>query len=61
MIADLSSGRPANPFERKMYVAAAHDPVVYAAFEGIGSRRRSPLTIFNPRVLMRVALAGKSR
>jgi menaquinone-9 beta-reductase len=61
MIADLASGRPANPFERKMYFAAAHDPVVYAAFEGIGSRRRSPLTIFDPRVLARIAWAEKTR
>jgi menaquinone-9 beta-reductase len=61
MIADLASGRPANPFERKMYIAAAHDPLVYAAFEGVGSRRRSPLSIFNPRVLTRIARAEKTR
>jgi flavin-dependent dehydrogenase len=53
-IADLSSGRKANPFERRMYRAAAHDTVVYEAFEGIGSRRCSPLTIFKPGVLWHV-------
>jgi flavin-dependent dehydrogenase len=53
-IADLSSGRKANPFERRMYRAAADDTVVYEAFEGIGSRRCSPLTIFKPGVLWHV-------
>jgi flavin-dependent dehydrogenase len=61
VIADLASGRRANPFERKMYRAAAHDPVVYAAFEGVGSRRRSPFTLFNPPVLARVLTAEKTR
>jgi flavin-dependent dehydrogenase len=60
-IADLSSGRTANPFERRMYRAAAHDKVVYEAFEAIGSRRRSPFTIFKPRVLWHVLRAESPR
>ncbi len=61
LIADLASARPANPFEKAMYRAAAHDPKVYAAFEGVGSRRKSPATMFDPRVLARVVRAEKTR
>jgi 2-polyprenyl-6-methoxyphenol hydroxylase-like FAD-dependent oxidoreductase len=55
VIADIASGRPANPLERRMYAAAAHDDDVFHAFEGIGSRRRSPATLFAPRTLARLA------
>jgi flavin-dependent dehydrogenase len=61
LIADLASARPANPFERAMYRAAARDPKVYAAFEGVGTRRRSPATMFDPRVLARMLLPEKTR
>jgi 2-polyprenyl-6-methoxyphenol hydroxylase-like FAD-dependent oxidoreductase len=54
-ISDISSGRPVNAFERRMYRAAARDQVVCAAFEEIGTRRRSPARIFAPRVLARIA------
>jgi 2-polyprenyl-6-methoxyphenol hydroxylase-like FAD-dependent oxidoreductase len=54
-IADISSGRPVNAFERRMYRAAARDQVVCSAFEEIGSRRRSPARMLDPRVLARIA------
>jgi menaquinone-9 beta-reductase len=50
-IADLASGRPANPLERMMYRAAVDDDDVFHAFEAIGSRRRSPATLFTPRTI----------
>ena len=52
---DIASGRPINPIERRLYRAAARDPVVRRAFEQVGSRRRSPARILDPRVLARVA------
>lgn len=54
MIADVSSGRPMNLFERRMSRAAAHDPVVRRAFEAIGSRSEPPSAMLRPRVLARV-------
>ena len=48
---DIASGRPVNAFERRMYRAAARDRVVRRAFEQIGSRRRSPALMFDPRLL----------
>ncbi|HKN94622.1 MAG TPA: NAD(P)/FAD-dependent oxidoreductase [Thermoleophilaceae bacterium] len=61
LIADLSTARKANPFERRMYQAAARDPVAFAAFEAVGARRRSPLTMFSPRVLAHVLRPQKVR
>ncbi|HEX6460006.1 MAG TPA: FAD-dependent monooxygenase [Thermoleophilaceae bacterium] len=61
LIADLATARKANPFERRMYIGAAHDPVVYAAFEAVGARRRSPLTIFSPRVMAHMLRPQKVR
>jgi hypothetical protein len=58
MIADLSSGRPANPFERRMYKRALRDDVVMSAFEEVGSRRSSPAVIFRPRVLAHILRPG---
>jgi 2-polyprenyl-6-methoxyphenol hydroxylase-like FAD-dependent oxidoreductase len=54
-ITDISSGRPVNAFERRMYRAAARDQVVCSAFEEVGSRRRSPARMLDPRVLARIA------
>jgi hypothetical protein len=34
------------------------DDEVYGTFEGIGSRRRSPATLFAPGTLARMARAG---
>ena len=55
MISDLASGRAINPIERRLYRAAARDRVVRSAFEQVGSRRRSPARMLDPRVLARVA------
>jgi len=55
MISDLASGRPINPIERRLYSVAARDPVVLRAFEEVGSRRRSPARMLDPRVLARLA------
>jgi flavin-dependent dehydrogenase len=54
MISDLASGRRINPFERRLYRAAAGDDVVRRAFVEVGSRWRSPARIFDPRVMTRV-------
>jgi flavin-dependent dehydrogenase len=55
MICDIASGRPINPIERRLFRAAARDHVVRDAFERVGSRRRSPASMLDPRVLARVA------
>jgi len=57
MIADLASGRPANPMERRLYRAAVEDDDVFHAFEAIGSRRHSPATLFAPRTMARLAFS----
>ena len=53
---DFASGRPINPFERRLYRAAARDRVVRRAFEQVGTRRRSPVRMLDPRVLARLGL-----
>ena len=58
MIADLSSARPANPFERLMYRAAARDVEVVREFARVGSRRAAPVHILKPRTLTRMVRAG---
>jgi hypothetical protein len=60
-ISDLASARPANPLERAMYRAAVTDDRVFYAFEAIGSRRRSPATLFMPRTLTRIARTTMTR
>ena len=40
-----------------MYHAAVSDDDVWRKFEAIGSRRRSPVTLFAPRTLMHMARA----
>jgi menaquinone-9 beta-reductase len=54
-ITDMASGRLLNAGERRLYRAAARDRVVRRAFEQVGSRRRSPARVLDPRVLVRVA------
>jgi menaquinone-9 beta-reductase len=54
LISDIATARPANPIERAMYRGAATDDHVYRTFEAIGSRRRSPATLFAPRTLARL-------
>ncbi len=56
MITDIASGRPINPIDRRLYRAAARDRVVSRAFEEVGSRRRSPARMLDPRVLARIGL-----
>jgi 2-polyprenyl-6-methoxyphenol hydroxylase-like FAD-dependent oxidoreductase len=58
LITDLASGRPTFSLERRLYRAAARDRVVRRAFEQVGSRRRSPARLLDPRVLVRVAVSG---
>jgi flavin-dependent dehydrogenase len=61
-IADLASGRRANPLERQMYRAAVDDDVVFDAFNAVGSRRRLPATLFAPRAMAALARsAAQSR
>ncbi|HEX5851950.1 MAG TPA: NAD(P)/FAD-dependent oxidoreductase [Solirubrobacteraceae bacterium] len=55
LISDIASGRPINPFERRLYRVAARDEVVRRAFEEVGSRRRSPARMLDPRVIARLA------
>jgi menaquinone-9 beta-reductase len=54
MISDIASGRPINPIERRLYRAAARDRAVRSAFEEVGSRRRSPARMLDPRLLARI-------
>ena len=54
MIADLSSARTANPFERMMYRAAARDEHVVREMSKVGGRRESPGIVFRPRTLARI-------
>jgi 2-polyprenyl-6-methoxyphenol hydroxylase-like FAD-dependent oxidoreductase len=54
VIADVSSGRAMNAFERRLSTVAARDPVVRRTFEAIGARRALPTTLFKPNVLARV-------
>jgi 2-polyprenyl-6-methoxyphenol hydroxylase-like FAD-dependent oxidoreductase len=58
VISDIASGRPVNPIERRLFRAAARDELVRHAFEQVGSRRRSPARMLDPRVLTRVARHG---
>jgi flavin-dependent dehydrogenase len=59
LIADLASGRLANPFERAMFRASPRDETVMRAFESVGSRRTSPAEVFKPSVLARIARYGR--
>jgi menaquinone-9 beta-reductase len=55
MISDVASGRRTTPIERRLFRAAARDRVVRRAFAEVGSRRRSPAVVLDPRVLVRLA------
>ena len=59
LISDISSGRPANAFERMLYRASARDPKVLHAFTEVGSRRRSPALMLRPLMLARMARAAR--
>jgi menaquinone-9 beta-reductase len=57
LISDIASARRANPFERALYRASVTDDHVFHTFEGVGTRRRSPATLFSPRNLVRMVRA----
>ena len=50
-IADISTGRRMNAFERRMGRVATHNRVVREAFGAVGARREPPSTMLRPRVL----------
>lgn len=54
LIADYASGRRTSALERAIYRAAAADPYVVRAFEPVGTRRRSPAAMLNPRFVAHV-------
>ena len=56
-ICDLSTGRKLRAAQRMMFRAALTDPVVARAIDEAATRRRSSLTMFDPRLLAR-ALRG---
>lgn len=56
-ISDFSSGRPLNLAERFYYRAGARNPEVFRAIESVAAREASPLSMLNPRNLMRAALS----
>jgi flavin-dependent dehydrogenase len=58
MICDTATGREANALERGLFRAAARDPAIARAFEGVGSRREKPWSIFTPGTLARIARAA---
>jgi flavin-dependent dehydrogenase len=58
VISDIATGRRANPLERALYRGAVSDDDVFHTFEAVGSRRRSPATLFAPRTLWQIARAA---
>jgi len=58
LISDLATARRANPLERALYRRSVTDDRVFHTFEAIGSRRRSPATLFAPGTLARLARAA---
>jgi 2-polyprenyl-6-methoxyphenol hydroxylase-like FAD-dependent oxidoreductase len=58
MIADTSTGREPNAFERRMFRAAARDEVLRRAIERVGSRNAPPWSILRPDLIARVARGG---
>jgi flavin-dependent dehydrogenase len=53
LIADLSSGRKLRANERRLFRAAASDPVTARAVEEVVTRRRSSLRLLDPRLVLR--------
>jgi len=58
MICDTASGRDATAMERGLFRAAARDPEVARAFEGVGARREKPWSILTPGTLARISRAN---
>jgi len=61
LISDLSSGRPINPLERRLYRAAARDSLVRKAFERVGSREGPPSDMLRPSLIARIARFGSAQ
>jgi hypothetical protein len=59
LTSDYSTGRPFNAFERLLYAAAPHDPVVANAFWRYGTRNASPNVLLSPRVLLHALRARR--
>jgi flavin-dependent dehydrogenase len=57
VISEYASGRKTTPLERATFRAAAADPVVARALEGVISRRRSPFSALDPRLAPRLLRA----
>jgi 2-polyprenyl-6-methoxyphenol hydroxylase-like FAD-dependent oxidoreductase len=57
-IADYSSGRRMRANERLIFRAATSDPVVGRAVERMATRRSSPVSLLDPRLVLRVLLAS---
>jgi flavin-dependent dehydrogenase len=53
LIADFASGRKLRANERRLFRAAANDPVTARAFEEVATRRRSSLRLLDPRLVLR--------
>jgi 2-polyprenyl-6-methoxyphenol hydroxylase-like FAD-dependent oxidoreductase len=54
VISEFASGRRMLPWERATFRAAIADPAVARALEEVGSRRRQPLRLLDPRLLPRL-------
>ena len=59
MIHDYAGGREFNGMEKRLYAAAAHDPVLAERMGRIGVRMDSPLSIMRPSTIARIARGGK--
>jgi 2-polyprenyl-6-methoxyphenol hydroxylase-like FAD-dependent oxidoreductase len=53
LIADFASGRKLRANERRLFRAAASDPVTARALEEVATRRRSSLRLLDPRLVLR--------
>jgi flavin-dependent dehydrogenase len=53
LIADLASGHKLRANERRLFRAAATDPVTARALEQVVTRRRSSLRLLSPRLVLR--------
>jgi menaquinone-9 beta-reductase len=56
-ICDTATARRSNALERALLRAAARDPDVARAFEGVGARREKPWSLLAPGTLARIARA----
>ncbi len=56
-ITDFAGGRPSTLLERLYFRAGSRDPGVMRTVEEVASRRSSPLTLLDPRNLVRAALS----